>query len=598
MSKYFKKNKVISLLLVFTLVFGLAFSSGVSVNAATSNINSSGGTGNSKVATTISPAVFSVTVPYVLPISIDKDQNVSVATNANITNNSNGPIKVKSAEVTATDDWKLVSSDTDFNSVPVNSKQFSLKMMSAAVTTSGDVDATLFSSIDGNSSLNVSYEADAAVQSEAVTSENIANTVFTVEWDNVEINTATFSKSALKNFTKSLTTFQRTSDRLNIDDVKAMSNIVRLDDKTTDKIIYGWKDSNYRGYWWSNAMITYLPTDSSGLFQSLNIWAIDLSNIDTSNVTNMRNMFVGCPYLNTIICTDFDTSNVTNMSSMFEKCPSLKSLDLSSFDTSNVTNMSNMFSMSNTAISQIMTSLDLSSFDTSNVTNMSGMFYQCKGLTSLNISSFDLSSVKNIGNMFYGCSSLESINLSNVNTTNLTNMRNLFSGCSSLKTLDLSSFNTSNVIDMGYMFYKCSNLTTINLSSFNTSNVCSMDYMFSGCSSLKSLDLSNFDTSKVNFMNCLFNGCSNLETLDISSFNTSNVGNTACMFQNCSNLNRIYASYFNTDEISYSNDMFNDCLNLVGGNGTTYDSSYTDKTYARIDTPETPGYFTYKAKAA
>lgn len=33
-------------------------------------------------------------------------------------------------------------------------------------------------------------------------------------------------------------------------------------------------------------------------------------------------------------------------------------------------------------------------------------------------------------------------------------------------------------------------------------------------------------------------------------------------------------------------------------NGTTYDSSYTDKTYARVDTVETPGYFTYKAKAA
>lgn len=64
MSKYFRKNKVISLLMVFSLVFGTIFSTGISVNAVSSDINTSGGTGTSKVATTIAPAVFNVTVPY------------------------------------------------------------------------------------------------------------------------------------------------------------------------------------------------------------------------------------------------------------------------------------------------------------------------------------------------------------------------------------------------------------------------------------------------------------------------------------------------------------------------------------------------------
>jgi hypothetical protein len=40
--------------------------------------------------------------------------------------------------------------------------------------------------------------------------------------------------------------------------------------------------------------------------------------------------------------------------------------------------------------------------------------------------------------------------------------------------------------------------------------------------------------------------------------------------------------------------MFSNCLALVGGNGTPYDSTHTDKTYARIDRPGTPGYFTAK----
>jgi len=42
--------------------------------------------------------------------------------------------------------------------------------------------------------------------------------------------------------------------------------------------------------------------------------------------------------------------------------------------------------------------------------------------------------------------------------------------------------------------------------------------------------------------------------------------------------------------------MFYNCTNLVGGQGTKYDGSNTDATYARIDGgADAPGYFTYKA---
>ena len=41
--------------------------------------------------------------------------------------------------------------------------------------------------------------------------------------------------------------------------------------------------------------------------------------------------------------------------------------------------------------------------------------------------------------------------------------------------------------------------------------------------------------------------------------------------------------------------MFNNSKKLVGGNGTVYSHSYTDKTYARIDGgTSSPGYFTLK----
>ena len=53
----------------------------------------------------------------------------------------------------------------------------------------------------------------------------------------------------------------------------------------------------------------------------------------------MGAMFFGCSSLTSLDVTNFNTSKVTDMITMFSGCSSLTSLDLSSFDTSKVTNM-------------------------------------------------------------------------------------------------------------------------------------------------------------------------------------------------------------------------------------------------------------------
>ncbi len=62
--------------------------------------------------------------------------------------------------------------------------------------------------------------------------------------------------------------------------------------------------------------------------------------------------------------SNFDTSNVTDMSNMFSLCSSLTSIDVSSFNTDNVTDMGYMFAVCNS-----LTNLNVTSFNTSNVTN-------------------------------------------------------------------------------------------------------------------------------------------------------------------------------------------------------------------------------------
>ena len=126
---------------------------------------------------------------------------------------------------------------------------------------------------------------------------------------------------------------------------------------------------------------------------------------DTSNVTNMREMFGLCMALKELDLSCFDTSNVVDMSSMFWKTFSLKELDVSTFNTSSVTDMCCMFSQS--ALEEV----DLSSFDTSKVTNMGGMFEKCGALKELDISNFVTSAETDIGAMFYQCYSLEKLDI-------------------------------------------------------------------------------------------------------------------------------------------------------------------------------------------
>ena len=65
---------------------------------------------------------------------------------------------------------------------------------------------------------------------------------------------------------------------------------------------------------------------------------------DTRGITSMESMFHFCVALTEIKgISEINTSNVTNMCSMFENCRSLKSLDLSKWDISKVTDMNGMF---------------------------------------------------------------------------------------------------------------------------------------------------------------------------------------------------------------------------------------------------------------
>ena len=251
---------------------------------------------------------------------------------------------------------------------------------------------------------------------------------------------------------------------------------------------------------------------------------------NTSNATNMVDMFNGCTNLTTI--PNFDTSKVISISYMFNNCSNLTTIP--NFDTSNVTNISYTFyNCYNLAT--------VPNFDTSNVISMDWIFYNCTNLTT--VPNFDTSNVTEMGYMFYNCSNLTTV----------------------------PNFDTSNVTGMNYMFTRCSNLTTV--PNFDTSNVTGVNYMFTRCSNLTTVP--NFDTSNVTGVNRMFYTCSNLTTVPI--FDISNVTDMSRMFYNCSNIKGNL--YIESDNVTDAGYMFYNCTNYTKNiychaDTTTYNTIY------------------------
>jgi surface protein len=296
-----------------------------------------------------------------------------------------------------------------------------------------------------------------------------------------------------------------------------------------------------------------------GMFSHCNkLKKISMDKISTASSKEMSFMFNACAGLEELSLGNFNTSNVETMDQMFGGCNKLKSLDLSGFDTSEVKDMSCMFSGC-----FLLQSLNIGSFDTSNVTNMRDMFGDCESLESIDLSSFDTSSVTDMDCMFCGCKSVKSLNVKHFNTSNVTDMQAMFSGCTSLTTLDLNGFNTSNVTDISAMFQSCEAVTSIDLSSFDTGKVVRMDDMFAGCTELTSVDLKKFNTSNVENMDGMFGGCIGLTSLDVSMFNTGKVTTMRGMFSECQGLKSLDISNFKTSKATDMAQLFNGCSGLT-----------------------------------
>ena len=124
-----------------------------------------------------------------------------------------------------------------------------------------------------------------------------------------------------------------------------------------------------------------------------------MENLNTSEVTSMRDLFLNCYSLSAIDLSYFNTSKVETMEGMFNYCSNLTDIDVSSFNTENVTNMQCMF-----LGCERLSVLDLSNFNTRKVTDMSYMFALCRRLQTIYVGdNWSTANVTESQGMFRDC---------------------------------------------------------------------------------------------------------------------------------------------------------------------------------------------------
>ena len=189
-------------------------------------------------------------------------------------------------------------------------------------------------------------------------------------------------------------------------------------------------------------------------------------------------------------------SSVTSLFLAFGNS-ALKQINVSNWDTSNVTNMSNTFSHC-----ELLASVDVSKWNTSKVTNMEGMFVGCNLLASVDVNKWNTSKVTDMASMFSSCGTLRSIDVSKWNTSNVTDISGMFFGCGSLHSVDITGWDTSKVTNMTRLFFNCSSLTTIT-GVLDFKNCTEYYGTFFGCNNLTSVKVKNLPVDIDTFCNAV-----------------------------------------------------------------------------------------------
>lgn len=260
---------------------------------------------------------------------------------------------------------------------------------------------------------------------------------------------------------------------------------------------------------------------------------VGLDKLNTSNISNMNNMFYYSRIVGNLDFSNWDTGKVTDMAYMFHYSNgSNKNYNGTEYDIDNysyITGINNwnlksvndMHYMFNSSTYYDFQDKELA-WNTSNVTDMSYMFAYCNAYNFPKLS-FDTRNVTNMAYMFTSFKSYNDLKLNFTDTSKVTDMSGMFGNSMDIQhnkykfsyfnyhgNADISCLDTSNVVNANNMFRSCIYLTPDKIKNIRLPKATKITNMFLGCymggwdfinqknTYIDTIDLSNLDLGYIN----------------------------------------------------------------------------------------------------
>jgi len=310
-----------------------------------------------------------------------------------------------------------------------------------------------------------------------------------------------------------------------------------------------------------------------------------LENLNTSEVTNMHEMFSGCNALESLDLRAFSIAKVTDMGSMFEKCKALTTIYCNDDWSGSTAESSKLFYNCSKLKGGQGTAYKYSTNDIVYARPDGGT--ESPGLFTAVVTEVYTEFDEETGTLMYYYDDLRATR------SGLTEGYDPVGNPKAVRFTGYYDYVKKAVIDPSMKDAGLTSMTRMFYGGFNIGTDARQS--LSAMTEVEGMEYLN--TAEVTNTSEMFDGCESLTSIDLRTFSIAKVDNLASMFSNCKELTTIYCN----DDWSYSTapsmNLFYNCKKLKGGKGTEYiykDIDIgSDIVYARPDgLGGEPGYFT------
>ena len=261
--------------------------------------------------------------------------------------------------------------------------------------------------------------------------------------------------------------------------------------------------------------------NDGGIFANTLFTSIDISNIDTSEITSFNDLFENNTFLKEINLTGVKTSKLETMNNTFLKCYNLR--HIKGFNTLDISSLKEANDTFRLAISLV--ELDVTGWKPENLDTMSCTFDTCLNLREIKgMADLKTPKLRQMNGTFKKCLNLREINMQNWIADELRYLTHTFEDCRA-EVIRLPDFRNNKHLELlTGTFEGCLNLRrienieTLTLEENLEGKACDVENMFNRCRLKGELDLSNMNIMNTFHFQEIMGAVSYIKKLNITGW--------------------------------------------------------------------------------